>query len=111
MEGAEALAGVKILQHEQEELVEQSVLLGGDEERLGLVILGRNAVCLRLNLLLDETEFIVAWCSLEELGDRVPDIAFVHPGGMGMTRRRILPPNFFTSFDLRDWGHWAARAS
>jgi hypothetical protein len=30
LEGAEALAGVQILQHVQEELVEQLVLLGGD---------------------------------------------------------------------------------
>jgi hypothetical protein len=44
-EGAEALAGVKIFQHVQEELVEQSVLLYGDEEGHGFVIFGRNAVC------------------------------------------------------------------
>jgi hypothetical protein len=31
LEGAEALAGVKIVQHVQKELVEKSVLLGGDE--------------------------------------------------------------------------------
>ncbi len=45
LEDAEALAGVQILQHVQEELVEQSVFLGGDEEGLGLVILGLDAVC------------------------------------------------------------------
>jgi hypothetical protein len=32
LKGGETLAGVKILEHVQEELVEQSVLLGGDEE-------------------------------------------------------------------------------
>ena len=32
-------------QHVQEELVEQSVLLGGDEEWLGFAIFGRDAVC------------------------------------------------------------------
>ncbi len=39
-------AGVKILQHVQEELVEQSVLLyhDGDEEGQGFVIFGRDAV-------------------------------------------------------------------
>ncbi len=31
LEGAEALAGVKIFQHVQKEIVEKSVLLGGDE--------------------------------------------------------------------------------
>ncbi len=31
LEGAEALAGVKIFQHVQKELVEKSVLLQGDE--------------------------------------------------------------------------------
>jgi hypothetical protein len=31
VEGAEALAGVKIFQHVQEKLVEKSVFLGGDE--------------------------------------------------------------------------------
>ena len=36
---------MKILQHVQEELVEQSILLGGDEEWLGFVIFGRDAVC------------------------------------------------------------------
>jgi hypothetical protein len=45
LEGGETLAGVKILQHVQEELVEQSVLLGGDEEWLSFVISGRDAVC------------------------------------------------------------------
>ena len=32
-------------QHVQEELIEQSVLLGGDEEWLGFAIFGRDAVC------------------------------------------------------------------
>ncbi len=36
---------MKILQHVQEELVEQSVLLYGDEEWHGFVIFGRDAVC------------------------------------------------------------------
>jgi hypothetical protein len=44
-EGAEAVAGVQILQHVQEELVEQLVLLGRDIEGLGLVILSLDAVC------------------------------------------------------------------
>ncbi len=39
------LGGVKILQHVQEELIEQSVLLGGDEEGHGFIIVGRDAVC------------------------------------------------------------------
>jgi hypothetical protein len=44
-EGAEALAGVKILEDVQEELVEQSVLLYGDEEgQAFVVIFGRDAV-------------------------------------------------------------------
>jgi hypothetical protein len=43
-EGAEALAGVKILQHVQEELVEQAVLLYGDEEGQVYVIFGSDAV-------------------------------------------------------------------
>jgi len=44
-EGAEALAGVKILEDVQEELVEQSVLLYRDEEGQAFgVILGRDAV-------------------------------------------------------------------
>ncbi len=38
-------ARVKILQHVQEEFVEQSVLLGGDEEGHGFVIFGRDSVC------------------------------------------------------------------
>jgi hypothetical protein len=37
------LAGVKILQHVQEELVEKSVLLRGDEEGLGRIIFGLEA--------------------------------------------------------------------
>ncbi len=43
---AEALGGVRILQeeHVQEELVEQSILLHGDEEGHGFVIFGRDAV-------------------------------------------------------------------
>ncbi len=36
---------MKILQHVQEELVEQSVLLYKDKEGHGVVIFGRNAVC------------------------------------------------------------------
>jgi hypothetical protein len=44
-ECAEALAGVNILQDEQEELVEQSVLLYGNEEgQVFVVIFGRDAV-------------------------------------------------------------------
>jgi hypothetical protein len=44
-EGAEALAGVKLLEDVQEELVEQSVLLDRDEEgQAGSVIFGRDAV-------------------------------------------------------------------
>ena len=43
-EGAEALAGVKILQHIQEEPVEQAVLLYGDEEGQVYIIFGRDAV-------------------------------------------------------------------
>ncbi len=39
------MAGVNILQPVQEEIVEQSVLLGGDEEGRGFVIFGRYAVC------------------------------------------------------------------
>ncbi len=39
MEGAEALAGVKTLQDVQEELVEQSVLLYGDEEGQVFVVI------------------------------------------------------------------------
>ncbi len=45
LEGGETLASVKILQHVQEELVEQLVLLGGYEEGHGFVIFGRDAVC------------------------------------------------------------------
>jgi hypothetical protein len=45
-EVAEALAGVKIFQHVQEELVEQSVLLRGDEEGLGRITFGLDAVLL-----------------------------------------------------------------
>ena len=41
----DACARVKILQHVQEELVEQSVSLGGDDEGHGFVIFGRDAVC------------------------------------------------------------------
>ena len=44
------LAGVKILQYVQEELVEKSVLLRGDEEGLGRIIFGLEAV-LRVVLL------------------------------------------------------------
>jgi hypothetical protein len=45
LEGAEALAGVKTLQDVQEEIVEQSVLLYGDEEgQVFVVIFGRYAV-------------------------------------------------------------------
>jgi hypothetical protein len=48
-EGAEALGGVKIFKHVQEELVEQSDLLWlwrwGDEEGHGFIILGSDAVC------------------------------------------------------------------
>jgi hypothetical protein len=43
----DACARVKILQHAHEELVEQSVLVGGDEEGHGLIIFGRDAVCRR----------------------------------------------------------------
>ena len=44
-EGAEALGDVKILQDVQEELVEQSVLLDGDEEgQVFVAIFGRDAV-------------------------------------------------------------------
>ncbi len=41
------------------------------------------SVCDPENLLLYEAEFIVVGRSSEELGDRLPDINFVHPGGMG----------------------------
>ena len=47
------LAGVKILQHVQEELVEKSVLLRGDEEGLGRIIFGLEAV---LRVVLFEVE-------------------------------------------------------
>ncbi len=40
LEVAKALAGVKIYQHVQEELVEQSVFLWGDKEGLGCIIFG-----------------------------------------------------------------------
>ncbi len=50
LEGAEALAGVKIFQHVQKELVEKSVLLRGDEKGLGRIIFGLEAV-LRVVLL------------------------------------------------------------
>ena len=50
LEGGEALAGVKIFQHVQKELVEKLVLLGGDESGLGLIIVGLEAV-LRVVLL------------------------------------------------------------
>jgi hypothetical protein len=40
------------------------------------------------NLLLDEAELVVIWRSSEELGDRLPDIIFVHPGGMGRLQVR-----------------------
>ena len=50
LEGAEALAGVKIFQHIQKELVEKSVLLRGDEKGLGRIIFGLEAV-LRVVLL------------------------------------------------------------
>jgi hypothetical protein len=50
LEGAEALAGVKIFQHVQKELVEKSVLLGGDEWGLGRIIFGLEVV-LRVVLL------------------------------------------------------------
>ena len=43
--GAGGGRGAGAGQHVQEELVEQSVLLGGDEEWLGFAIFGRNAVC------------------------------------------------------------------
>ncbi len=43
----DACARVKILQHVHEELVEQSVLIGGDEEGHGFVIFSRDAVCRR----------------------------------------------------------------
>ena len=44
MEGGKALAGVKIGEHVQEELVEQSVVGRGDVEGLGGIILGFDAV-------------------------------------------------------------------
>ncbi len=47
------LAGVKILQHVQEELIEKSFLLRGDEEGLGRIIFGLEAV---LNVVLLEVE-------------------------------------------------------
>ncbi len=43
----DACARVKIFKHVLEELVEQSVLVGGDEEGHGFVIFGRDAVCRR----------------------------------------------------------------
>ena len=43
--GAGGGRGAGAGQHVQEELVEQSVLLGGDEEWLGFAIFGRDAVC------------------------------------------------------------------
>ena len=53
------------------------------------------------NLLLDEVEFLVVGRITEEFGDRVPDITFVHPGGMGMTRRDFTPQSFDISPFLR----------
>jgi hypothetical protein len=55
----------------------------------------------------NKAEFIVVGRSSEELGDRLPDIHFVHPGGMGMTRCD------FTSraFTLVPFSDRAARAS
>ena len=44
LEGAEALAGVNTFQHVQEKLVEQCVVLGGDEQGLGRIIVGLEAV-------------------------------------------------------------------
>jgi hypothetical protein len=52
------------------------------------------SVCDPENLLLDEAEFFVVGRSSEELGDRLLDINFVHPGGMGMTVRCFLSQNF-----------------
>ncbi len=46
------------------------------------------------NLLLDEAESFVVGRSSEELGDRLTDIIFVVPGGMGMTRRCFMSQNF-----------------
>jgi hypothetical protein len=56
LEGAEALAGVKILQHVQEELVEKSDLLRGDEQGLGCIIIGLVA-CIA-----SSTSAKKAWC-------------------------------------------------
>ena len=46
------------------------------------------------NLLLDEIQFVVVGRSSEESGDLFPDIAFVHPGGMGMTRCNVASQFF-----------------
>jgi hypothetical protein len=46
------------------------------------------------NLLLDEAESFVVGRSSEELGDRLTDIIFVIPGGMGMTRRCFMSQKF-----------------
>ena len=46
------------------------------------------------NLLLDEAEFLVVGRITEEFGDSFPDITFVHPGGMGMTRRDFISQSF-----------------
>jgi hypothetical protein len=43
----DACARVKILQYAHEELVEQSVLVGGDEVGHGFVIFGQYAECRR----------------------------------------------------------------
>jgi hypothetical protein len=51
------------------------------------------SVCDPKNLLLEEAEFFVVERSSEELGDRLTDIIFVIPGGMGMTRRCSLSQN------------------
>ena len=45
-------------------------------------------------LLLDEAEFLVVGRITEEFGDSFPDITFVHPGGMGMTRSDFISQSF-----------------
>ena len=55
------------------------------------------SICDPKNLLLDEAEFLVVGRSSEEIGDHRPDIIFVQPGGMGMTRRDFISQSFHIS--------------
>jgi hypothetical protein len=62
------------------------------------------SICDPENLLLDEAEFNVVGRSSEEFGDRLPDIQFVRPGGMGMTRRDFNSQSFHISSFLGPGG-------